>query len=97
VSNNKEAMHISREKVIEATMPYFKNQVWLNDERFTYQVLDKYINDRELTKDNVLVWQAEKIRILKHRAFIYIKSRLFAICRKILVWARAEFQHLCKV
>jgi hypothetical protein len=92
--NNKEAMHISREEVIEAAMPYFKNQVWVNDERFTYRVLDKYINDRELTKDNVLVWQAEKIRILKYQAFIYIKSKLFAICSRIKIHLKKFFGEL---
>lgn len=85
VSNNKEAMRISREKVIESVMPYFKNQVWVNDEWFTYRVLDKYIGNRELTKDNVLVWQAEKIRILIHQAFVFISSRLFAIGGKIKI------------
>jgi hypothetical protein len=90
-SNNKKAMHISREKVIEAVMPHFKNQVWLNDERLTYRVLDKYIDDRELTEDNVLIWQVEKIRILKHQAFVYIKSRLFAICSKIKNVAKKVF------
>lgn len=94
VSNNKAAMRISREKVIKATMPYFKNQVWVNDERFTYRVLDKYINDRELTKDNVLVWQAEKIRILKYQAFIYIKSKLFAICSRIKIQLKKFFGEL---
>jgi hypothetical protein len=97
ISNNKEALYISRKEVIEAIMPYLKNQIWVNGERCTYRVLDKYIDDKELTKDNVFVWQAEKKRILKYQIFIYIKSKLFAICRKILVWARAEFQHLCKV
>ncbi len=85
VSNNKTVMHISREKVIEAALPCFKNQIWVNDERFTYRVLDKHINNRELTKDNVLVWQMEKIRILKHQAFIYIRSKLFAICNRIKI------------
>jgi len=85
VSNNREAMHVSREKVIEAVMPYFKNQIWLNCERLTYRVLDKYIDDRKLTKDNVSVWQAEKIRVLECQAFIYIKSKLFAICSKIKI------------
>jgi hypothetical protein len=82
-SNSKEAMRINRDKVVEAVMPYFKNQVWLNGERLTYGVLGKYIDDRELTTDNALVWQAEKIRFFKHRAFIYIKSELFAIFSKI--------------
>jgi len=85
VSNNKEAMHVSREKVIEAAMPYFKNQIWLNGERLTYRVLDKYIDGKKLTKDNVLIWQAEKIRILKHQAFIYIKSKLSAIRGKLKI------------
>jgi hypothetical protein len=97
VSKNKEAMHISKEKVIEAVMPYFRNQIWVNSETFTYRVLDKYIDNKKITKERALIWHVEKIRILKHQAFIYIKSKLFAICRKILVWARAEFQHSCKV
>ncbi|MFZ0034211.1 MAG: hypothetical protein WAK60_04370 [Sedimentisphaerales bacterium] len=82
VSNNREAMHVSRENVIEAAMPYFKNQIWLNGERLTYRVLDKYIDNRKLTEDNVSVWRAEKIRILKHQAFIYIKSKLFTVSSK---------------
>jgi hypothetical protein len=85
ISDNKEAMRISREKVVEAAMPYFKNQVWVNGERFTYRVIDKYINDRELTRDDVLIWRAEKIRVLKHQAFVYINSRLFAMGSKIKI------------
>lgn len=82
-SSKKESMRINRDKVVDAVMPYFENQVWLNGERFTYGVLGKYIDGRELTTDNALVWQAEKIRIFKHRAFIYIKNELFAIFSKI--------------
>jgi hypothetical protein len=83
ISNNKEAMHISKEKVIEAVMPYFKNQIWVNGETFTYRVLDKYIDSRKITKDRVFIWHMEKIRILKYQAFIYIKSKLSAVCSKI--------------
>jgi hypothetical protein len=93
-ANNKRLLCVNKEEVINATMPFFVNQVWVNDKIFTYGVLDKYIDDRELTEDNVLVWQAEKKRILKHQAFIYIKSKLFAICNKIKIQLKKFFGEL---
>ena len=94
IPDNKETMHVDRETVIEATMPYFKNQIWLNGERLTYRVLDKYIDGKKLTKDNVLIWQAEKIRIFGHNALVYIKSELFAIFNKIKVPFKKFYREL---
>ena len=85
ISSNKEALRISREKVVEAAMPYFKNQIWVNSETFTYRVLDKYIDNRKITEEGALIWNVEKVRILRHQAFIYIKSKLFAVCSKIKI------------
>jgi hypothetical protein len=83
ISNNKEALRISREAVVEAALPYFKNQIWVNSEAFTYRVIDKYIDNRKITEERTLIWYVEKVRILKHQAFIYVKSKLFTICSKI--------------
>jgi hypothetical protein len=85
IPDNKEAMHVDRETVIEAAMPYFKNQIWLNGERLTYRVLDKYIDSKKITEDRILIWYVEKIRILKYQAFIYIKSKLSAIRGKLKI------------
>lgn len=83
ISNNKEALYISRKEVIEAIMPYLKNQIWVNGETLTYKVLDKYIDNKKITKDNVLIWYAEKKRILEHHVFTDIRDKLFTIRRRI--------------
>ncbi|MFA5238578.1 MAG: hypothetical protein WC476_02560 [Phycisphaerae bacterium] len=91
VSENKEVLNINKEKVIEAIMPYFKNQVWVNSETFTYRVLDKYIEGKTRTKESIFIWHLEKLRILKHQVFVYIKSKLFAVCSKIKIQFKKFF------
>lgn len=83
ISSNKEILQIGREEVVEAVMPYFKNQIWVNGEQFTHRVLDKYINDRKLMQDNPLIWKADKKRILKYLIFISVKNKLSAVCSRI--------------
>jgi hypothetical protein len=83
ISKNKQALVISREDVIKAVMPYFKNQIWVNDETFTYRVLDKYIDSEESAEDKTLIWRRERTRVLKYQIFVYIKNKFSAIYRKV--------------
>ena len=83
VSQNKDVLYITRKKVIESTLDFFKNQVWVNDEAFTYRVLDKYMDVRKPRENNAATWRMAKRRILKHNAYTYIKDSLRTVLRKV--------------
>jgi len=83
ISDNKDALYINREKVIEAAMPFFINQVWVNDETFTYRVLTKYIENKTMFQEDSIAWQTEKRRICKYQACINIKITIWNLARRI--------------